>query len=143
MSQPTGSGAGASWVGAVERLFARWRDSLQQRREFDAAGPEEIERMAREFGMSASDLADLAVRGPSAADLLYQRMSALGLSAADVERIGHGVLWDLERTCSCCGSKKVCGRDLAERPADAKWQDYCPNVLTLESVRKTKGRFPA
>ena len=35
------------------------------------------------------------------------------------------------------------GPDLAERPSDPRWRQYCPNGNTLEAVRQAKGRFPA
>jgi hypothetical protein len=69
-------------------------------------------------------------------------MAALGLSRSDVERIGHGLMRDLEKTCACCNDKSQCKKDLAARPRDGAWKDYCPNTVSLESVGKTKGRFP-
>ena len=80
-------------------------------------------------------------KGPHAADLLYQRMAALGLSRSDVDRIGHGLMRDLEKTCACCNDKSQCKKDLAARSGDAAWKDYCPNAVSLESVGKTKAAF--
>ncbi len=50
---------------------------------------------------------------------------------------------DLERTCSCCNDKGTCEQDLASRPENPKWQSYCPNAVSLESLVKLKGRSPA
>src|SRR5262245_34703998 len=111
MSQSTGAERGVSLAGAVKRFFTRWRERPQPQLHLYNACPEQIERSARELGISARDLKDLTARGPEAADLLYQRMTALGLSEADVKRIAPGILRDLERTCSCCGSKGICERE--------------------------------
>jgi hypothetical protein len=48
---------------------------------------------------------------------------------------------DLEQTCACCNEKGACGHDLAARPNADAWKDYCPNAISLDSVKKTKGRF--
>jgi hypothetical protein len=88
--------------------------------------------------MSTNTLEDLAKRGPDAAHNLYERMRALGLLRADVDAAAHGVLGDLQRTCACCNEKRVCERDLAERPADPVWRSYCPNTVTLEALAKLK-----
>jgi hypothetical protein len=50
---------------------------------------------------------------------------------------------DLERTCGCCEEKGICKHDLARDPAGDGWKDYCPNAISIESIRRTKGRFPA
>jgi hypothetical protein len=124
--------------GAVETLLTRVRDWWRRRNELGGLDDEELRRVAAELGMSTNTLEDLAKRGPDAAHNLYERMRALGLSKADVEAAAHGVLRDLQRTCACCNEKRVCERDLAERPADPVWRSYCPNAVTLEALAKLK-----
>ena len=92
--------------------------------------------------MSASALKDLAARGPDAANLLYERMRALGLSKADVDHAAQGVMRDLQKTCACCNEKGICEKDLSKQPDDPGWKSYCPNAVTLESLAKLKGHFP-
>jgi hypothetical protein len=81
--------------------------------------------------------------GPEAANLLYERMQALGISKADVDKAAQGVMRDLQRTCACCNEKGVCEKDLAERPDDPVWKSYCPNAVTLESLSELKARSSA
>ena len=88
--------------------------------------------------MTSKDLEDLVARGPDAANLLYERMHALGLSRADVERAAHGLMRDLERTCACCNEKGICEKDLNKQPQDPSWKSYCPNAITLESPHKAQ-----
>ena len=47
---------------------------------------DEVERLAKDLGMSASELRGLASRGPHSADLLLQRMAALDLNRNEVSR---------------------------------------------------------
>jgi hypothetical protein len=130
-------------LAVIEQWLARWRERWRSRHELDNFDRQELERMAGEFGMTGHDLEGLVARGPQAADLLYERMRALGVARADVERTAHGLMRDLERTCACCTEKGVCEGDLAIRPGDPAWKAYCPNAVPLEAMQKTKGRFPA
>ena len=88
--------------------------------------------------MSATALKGLVARGPDAANLLYERMHALGISKADVDHAAQGVMRDLQKTCACCNEKGVCEKDLAKRPDDPVWKSYCPNAVTLDSLTKLK-----
>lgn len=128
--------AGEHWGGIFARLVARWREQA----ELNQLPPGELDRVAGELGMTGDDLATLAFKGPHAADLLYERMEALGVTRADADRLAHGLMRDLERSCACCADKGQCKGDLAARPDDPVWKEYCPNAITLESLRRTKGR---
>jgi hypothetical protein len=128
---------------SVETLLGRVRDWWRTSGELGAMDRQELDRIAHDLGMTSDDLRDLAARGPDAAHLLYDRMRALGISRDDVEHAAQGLMRDLERTCSCCTVKGDCERDLADRPQDSTWQGYCPNAVSLESLAKLKGRFPA
>jgi hypothetical protein len=127
---------------AVDALLSRLRDWWQREDELSRLDPEEVGRVAADLGMSASALKDLAARGPDAANLLYERMRALGLSRADVDHGAQGVMRDLQRTCACCNEKGICEKDLVKHPDDPAWKSYCPNAVTLESLTRLKGKFP-
>jgi hypothetical protein len=130
-------------TGVADRFLVRWRDWWRARDELRNLDRQELQRIARDFGMSARDLEDLAARGPDAAELLYERMHALGIARADAERIAWGLIRDLEKTCSGCCDKRMCRKDLAEHPQDPAWKAYCPNAVALEAIANAKGRFPA
>ena len=138
MSKPAGHEVASPAPGFLARLHDWWR----HHNELGNLPREELEHIAGEFGMTGRDLEDLAAKGPHAADLLYQRMAGLGLSRTDVEHMGHGLMRDLERTCACCNDKSQCRKDLASRPGDTAWKDYCPNADSLESIEKVKRGAP-
>ena len=123
-------------------LIARWREWWRRTNELGSFDRAELEHNASEFGLSGPDLQDLVAKGPHAADLLYERMAALRLTKPDAERFALGLMRDLQMTCAGCNDKAVCKKDLASRPTDPVWKDYCPNSVTLESIGKTKGRCP-
>jgi hypothetical protein len=125
---------------AVGALLGRLRDWWRRQEELSALGNKEIGRVADDLRLSTDTLRDLVARGPDAANLLYERMQALGVSKRDVDRAAQGVMRDLQRTCACCNEKGVCEKDLAERPDDPVWKSYCPNAVTLESLSELKAR---
>ena len=126
--------------GAVGALLGRIRDWWRRQEELNALDNKEIGRIAEDLRISSDILRNLVARGPDAANLLYERMQALGISKVDVDKAAEGVLRDLQRTCACCNEKGVCEKDLAERPDDPVWKSYCPNAVTLESLSELKAR---
>ena len=81
-------------------------------------GEYEVERMAHDLGMPASELRQLADHGPEAADLLSRRMAALNLDSNEVGATAPGTLQDLQRLCTLCESHRRCARDLGRDPDD-------------------------
>jgi hypothetical protein len=128
---------------AVEDLLTRLRDWWQARSELNSMDPSELQRVAGELGMRPRDLEDLIEQGPHAADLLYDRLGALGLSREDVESTARGLMHDLERTCACCHEKGMCEKDLTGKAPGADWRAYCPNAPALDALAKLKRHRPA
>ena len=87
---------------------------MARQNELSDLDAKELGRVAADLGMSTNALKDLVARGPDAANLLYERMQALGISKADVDSAAYGVMRDLQRTCACCNEKGVCEKDLSE-----------------------------
>ena len=127
----------------VDTLLGHLRDWWRARNELASIDQHELGRIAGELGMTTKDLKDLAARGPDSANLLYERMHALGISRADVERAAHNLMRDLERTCACCNEKGICEKDLSKRPDDPGWKHYCPNAITLESLIRLRSNSAA
>jgi hypothetical protein len=128
---------------ALEALLTRVRDWWLVRSELGSIDQAELGRIAGDLGMTCADLQDLVARGPDAADLLYERMRVLGIAKEDVEQSARGLMRDLEKTCACCNEKGLCEKDLAIHPDNPSWKSYCPNAITLQSLKSLKGRSPS
>jgi hypothetical protein len=115
------------------RRRAAVRNNLASLNAFDA---EDMARMARDVGVSASELRALAGHCSDAADLLDRRLEALGLSAKELAHTAPAELRDMERLCTMCESKGRCGRDLAADSSDPVWRQYCPNEPALMSLAR-------
>lgn len=121
----------------VEVISEWWRDwtrSSSVSSELTCCAEDEVERIARDVGISAAELRKLAHHGPDAADLLLRRMAALDLDRDEVSQTERRTFQDLQRVCTMCESKRRCARDLARDSDDPAWADYCPNVATLKML---------
>jgi hypothetical protein len=121
--------------GPFHRLLRRWRNWRAARAGLDelASSGREAGSIARDVGVSTAELYAIAGASPDSAEQLKQRMNALDLNVVD-----DAALRDLERTCTLCGAKRRCERDLAQAPDDPVWQSYCPNVQTLQALQDEK-----
>jgi hypothetical protein len=122
--------------------LSRLREWWRRRTELDTMDRCELERIAGDLGMVGSELKELAARGPHGADQLRERMRLLGITSADVQGLAHGLMQDLERTCTRCNQKRRCNKDLATDPHDPSWGGYCPNAAALTAVRNAIHHFP-
>ena len=71
------------------------------------------------------------------ASLLVGRMALLRIDRDELARDDPLLLRELQGICTLCGSKGECLRDLArerETGEPQDWQDYCPNVATLNAL---------
>ena len=134
-----------SWRPAVSRhavggLLGRIRDWWRRQEELRALDDKQVGLVAADLGISTEALKDLVSQGPGATRLLYERMRALGISQGDIDHAALDVVRDLQTTCAFCNEKGVCDWDLAHRPEDPGWKNYCPNTVTLECLRDLKAR---
>ena len=121
-------------IADLARSLMAWVAKYAPPNELDRGGEEEVEHIARDIGIAASELRVLASKHSDAADLLYRRMAVLGLDPDELRRTEPVVLRDLQRLCSMCERRKRCVLEFGERPASAVWQEYCPNRLTLSGL---------
>ena len=118
------------------RDWARHRKLIRQcRQRLDACDSQEIERIARDVGLSPSDLRHMAELGPDAAKQLLDRMALLHLDPDALAKSEPNTMRDLQRLCSNCESKKQCQRDLLLASDDQAWRHYCPNADTLDTLQ--------
>jgi hypothetical protein len=104
--------------------------------QLQSCAEKEVESIARDNGISASDFRALVSLGPNASDLLERRMALLDLDPVEVSEIAPQTFRDLQQVRSFCQSHRRCRRDLARDPSKPEWKDYCPNVETLMALGK-------
>ena len=115
-----------SWAKKFARRFG-------QSNELQKLDPDEISRIARDFGISVSELLTLAKSDAGVQDLLTQRLAEMGLSEELLQKNHPHEFGDLNRVCASCGSTKRCAKDFLQHKASHS--EYCPNTDTLEALR--------
>lgn len=118
----------------ISQWWQNWTNPRSNFSDLSCCVTGEVERVAREAGVTVAELKTLARLGPDAADLLPRRVAALGLNSNEVMRAEPRTVQDLQRVCSMCECQKQCARDLAQNPTDRTWEKYCPNVETLKAL---------
>jgi len=118
---------------ALVRRWRNWRAARAGLKALASAG-READNIARDVGLSTGDLYAVARAPADAADQLQARLQALHLDQAALQR-NEPIIRDLERTCTVCGEKRRCERDLAQHRDDPVWQSYCPNAPTLQALQ--------
>src|SRR6516165_3519306 len=85
----------------IKAVFQWWRDWARRSSalELRCCGEDEVERIAKDLGLSASELRRVTKLGPGSADLLLRRMAALDLDRKEVSRTEPRTFQDLQRVC--------------------------------------------
>jgi transcriptional regulator with XRE-family HTH domain len=125
------------FVSKVIDLFGDWlkqRRQLSELAEYEAY-PGELDRIAREFGMTPADLDRLVRQGSHSADELPKMLEALGIDEAAIRRAEPALLRDMERVCSFCQHKRQCHHELAVGTAAANYEEYCGNADAIDTLR--------
>jgi len=121
----------------IDAISRWWKSSVtrsSELAELRCCAEDDVERVARDVGVSAPELRRLVRDGPGAADLLYRRMAELDLDRKEVAAVKPRIFQDLQRACALCRHRRQCARDLARDPNGPEWEDYCPNVATLKAL---------
>ena len=121
-------------VEVISQWWQVWTNDSPAQKELACCAEGEVERIAKDIGMPASEIRRLASLGPESAELLSRRMAALDLDRKEVARTHPQTFRDLQRICTLCESHRQCARDLARDASDPAWEDYCPNVATLRAL---------
>jgi hypothetical protein len=128
----------ASTFGSIAEAFRGWvrqrRLINECRRRFDGCDSYEIDRIAKDVGLSPGELRQMAKLRPDAAKLLLDRMAAQHLDAQAIDKSDPSTMRDMQRLCSSCAAKKRCQRDLITDRDNPVWRQYCPNSGTLGAL---------
>ena len=123
----------ASWVN-------KYRYSVGLAHGLGQCGPDEVAQIARDLGVPADQMHELARKGPHTADLLGKMLVALHV---DPDRLAHtdpAAMRDLQRLCTTCTDKSRCAQELANGTAAHNFEHFCPNAFTLDALFKPTGR---
>jgi len=124
--------------GAIANWVSKYRRHMANRDAFGGCGPEEVQQVAKELGMSAAELRGLARKDPGSADALQKMLLALDVDPEKLAKSDPAVMRDLQRLCMMCSHKSRCQRELAAGEAAEHFHEFCPNAFTLDALLKRK-----
>ncbi|HXX25540.1 MAG TPA: helix-turn-helix transcriptional regulator [Pseudolabrys sp.] len=122
--------------GAIADWVSRYRRHIAERNVFGGCAPEEVQQVAKELGLSASELRSLARKDPGSADNLQKMLLALDVDPDKLAKSDSAVMRDLQRLCMMCDHKRQCQRELAKGEATEHFHEFCPNAFTLDALLK-------
>ena len=115
----------------LEALVARWRDhqaSVAALRELRECDPETLAHLAAELGMSVAELERVASHGAGADRLMARMIEAFGLDGEKLRQDDPALMRDMSVSCSLCGTKGRCARELDAGTAAEHAETFCPNA---------------
>jgi hypothetical protein len=126
---------------AITRWIKKYRYTRDANDELGWCGREEEMKIARDLGLSASDLRILAAKVPDTANYLSKMLHALSLNPLRLAKNEPATARDLQRTCVFCDQKSRCRHELAGGTAKEHFREFCSNSYTLEVLLKQKQRW--
>src|ERR1700757_660759 len=84
MSRSAQTGERLGFFRRLAHWWRNWNGSRRAMADLNACGSAEMERIARDVGVSGTDLSILAGKWPDAADLLYRRMNEIKLDRMEI-----------------------------------------------------------
>lgn len=125
---------------AVADWVTRYRRSLQANTELEAIDPYQIAAIAKDIGITANQLRELARKGDNAAASLRNLLVALEVDPKELEKIDPRVARELQWLCVNCTNKAQCNFDLSIGIAATTFRNICPNAIALDEIFDLKGQ---
>jgi len=133
------AGLGASLASYVEQLPIWWRNRLAAMRaldELNRSSHAELERTARDVGVTAQRLRTIAARGPVGVQLLEGMARTYGVGPDAFRRVDANTLREMRERCTFCDSRYRCAVDLGSGGDPARSRAYCPNADAFRALRE-------
>jgi Family of unknown function (DUF6455) len=117
----------------LSAIIHRWWQRQLRLRELDALGRDECQAVARDVGVRREALYRLVTRDEGEG-LLPRLLRVLGLDPEGLAHSRQPVMRDMAVVCSGCSQTGRCQRELTQRSAWRRYQQYCPNAATIDSL---------
>jgi hypothetical protein len=125
-------------LSAIADWVTSYRNAIGLKKEFGMCGPEEVARMAKDIGVTPSQLQELVRIGPDSANLLKRMLVALDVDPKIIADIDPLVMREMNWLCITCGNKKRCKHELAKGTATEHFHEFCPNAVSIDELLDQK-----
>lgn len=121
-------------IEAVADWIKRYRDAIKCENELAGVDPDQVAAMARDLGITAVQLRELARKGPEATEELRRLLVALGVDPKKLEDVDPREAREMLWLCLNCANKNKCKHELAAGTAAQTFRNFCPNALALDQL---------
>jgi transcriptional regulator with XRE-family HTH domain len=120
-------------------VFGQWLEHRREIQELRQLDQNAFAGIARELGVTPTDLDRFVRQGPHAVDELSRLLEALGIDEGALSRAQPLVLRDMVRVCAACQQKRRCDFDLESGSSAQHYGEYCLNAPTIQALdQKTR-----
>ena len=119
---------------AVADWVTRYRHSLKSSRQLDAIGPDEVAAMARDIGITATQLRELSSKGDHATASLRNLLIALKVDPKEFGKTDPHIAREMQWLCVHCSNKAQCTFDLSIGIAATTFRNICPNAIAIDEI---------
>ena len=119
---------------AIADWVSNYRNAIGFNNEFGMCGPDDVMRMAKEIGVTPSQLHELVSKGPGNANLLKTMLVALHVDPKVLADMDPLIMRELKWLCITCSNKKRCEHELAKGTATEHFREFCPNAVSLDEL---------
>jgi hypothetical protein len=121
-------------VKAIADWVTRYRNAIGSKDEFGMCGHDEVMRMARDIGVTPSQLQEIVRKGPDSANLLKRMLTALHVDPQIIADMDPLVMREMQWLCITCGNKNRCEHELAKGTATKNFHEFCPNAVSIDEL---------
>jgi len=127
-------------LAAIADWVTNYRNAIGLKNEFAMCGPDEVMRMAKDIGVTPSQLEELVRKGPDSANLLKRMLVALHVDPKIIAEIDPLIMREIKWLCITCSNKKRCEHELAKSTATEHFHEFCPNAVSIDELLDQKGQ---
>ena len=128
-------------LNAIANWVTNYRNAIGLKDEFGMCGPDEVMRMAKDIGVTSSQLRELVRKGPDSAKLLKGLLAALHVDPKIIADMDPLVMREMQWLCITCDNKRRCQHELAKGTATEHFHEYCPNAISIDELLNQKGQL--
>ena len=126
---------------AIADWVTSYRKAIGFNNEFGMCGPDEVMRMAKDIGVTPSQLQELVRKGPDSANLLKRMLVALHVDPKIIADMDPLVMREMQWLCITCNNKKRCEHELAKGTATKHFHEFCPNAVSIDELLDQKAQL--
>jgi len=128
-------------VKAIADWVTKYRKATSAKDEFGMCGPDEVMRMAKDIGLTTSQLQEIVRKGPNSADLLKRMLLALHVDPQIIADLNPLVMREMQWLCITCSSKNRCQHELTRGTALDNFHEFCPNAVSIDELLDPRDRL--